>query len=37
MIFQSNGDSLNITRKFTIKFSKMCPKELRENKNKDKN
>ena len=32
MIFKSNGNSLNITRKFTIKFSKMRPKELKENK-----
>ena len=37
MIFKSNGNSLNIIRKFTIKFSKMRPKELYENENKEKN
>ena len=37
MIFKSNGNFLNIIRKFTKKFSKMRPKELKENKNKGKN
>ena len=36
MISKSNGNSLNIIRKFTIKFSKMHPKELKENENKEK-
>ena len=37
MIFKLNGNSLNIIRKLTIKFSKMRPKELKENENKEKN
>ena len=37
MTFKSNRNSLNIIRKFTIKFSKMRPKELQENGNKEKN
>ena len=37
MIFKLNGNSLNIIRKPTIKFSKMRPKELKENENKEKN
>ena len=36
MIFKLNGNSLNIIRKLTIKFSKMRPKELKENENKEK-
>ena len=36
IILKSNGNSLNIIRKFTIKFSKMRPKELKENENKEK-
>ena len=37
MIFKSNANSLNIIRNFTIKFSKMRPRELKENENKEKN
>ena len=37
MIFKANGNSLNIICKLTIKFSKMRPKELKENENKKKN
>ena len=37
MIFKLNGNSLNIIRKLTIKLSKMRPKELKENENKEKN
>ena len=36
MISKSKGYFLNIIRKFTIKFSKIRPKELKENKNKEK-
>ena len=36
IISKSNGNSLNIIRKFTIKFSKMRPKELKENEIKEK-
>ena len=36
MISKSNGNSLNIICKFTIKFSKMRPKELKENENNQK-
>ena len=37
MIFKSNANLLNIIRKFTINFSKMRPRELKENENKEKN
>ena len=36
MISKSNGNSLNFVCQFRIKFSKMRPKELQENENKEK-